>query len=1187
MPANQSYFQLEISDLNLCLSVDHFQISDNGISSDYQIKAVVRHTTPLRLTTLLKQKALLCVENAFSERQYWHGIVTEIEEFGLTPDGKEFVYQMMVHSPLYFLKLSKQSRVFLDSNVIDVLKKVLQTSCAQLNAQWQIRQNYVKRDGFIQRNCTDYDYLLRLVLFWGLRFSWLQSKDQVALIFFDNGEEFAKQLPLLHLAYQPLSGKVQDQSGIFSIEEKWNNVAGKVTIRDYNPNSLAADLSASVTTKSELANFGHEYRYGEHVVSLAEAEFIAKIRLQALDVKRHQIIFLSTCTKVQPGQTILAKQNNKSYRVIEVEHTGQQSTGKIYAENKNALDSGKPMDALTYWNKITCIPAETPYVGYYPIQNNYQANTLATIESAEENPGQPYLDDLGRYRVRFGFDKSDAPKGKASPPVRLAQPLSGEEFGIHWPLHAGTQVLIGFENGDSDRPVILGVVPHANNPSPVTAQNARQHILRTQSGHSLLLDDTPGASKTQLATPNLQHQLLLDNSSANPKIRLATEQGKMQIQTQKDFTTQTDSFYQQQIGGDHKVVIKNQYQVTTTHGDITLQSGRDLRLKAQNNMQITTQQGDIAFESGDDMKIKSHSMQILSQNGDLCIQSEDAITFLAEQALTLGAKGQGDMIFAQSGAQIKISADGSIHVQANQINFYSEQNNLMGQQANLDAAGQAAPKPPLQNPDLLQIKYRYADGTDSGIPIKTAEIEASSDDGSYCSFLPSDEAGKSKATYLTPGITLQADKLTAPYEDSTNQTQQQALAIIKINDQPHNPWQPIKIQVPSEPNSGDEPDKDHTVTLTAIRPPIFKDFTACVNNPKVAAPQLTEEELQYFKNNGNNAVVWIHGFNVELGEFPHEILQINADSGMPNEDDMNPGPPAFPNFIAQTDSIINTISRTFAELQQKFPQLIPDATINNDDPDIALNGSESHNWLLNMEYNLNCAASGQFPFDWPHHGKDYTRIIAIRWPGGNYGVEFNAVQDAAYQAGVKLVDLLLTLHNAGIKINLIAHSLGCRVALTTMQRLAQEKHERIIENAFLWEAAVPNDALNPTWPNFLSEENKFPSAYQAANKLHILYSNDDDVLKLSYLPDAEALRFGKLLRGLPALGSHGFDDVTQGIFKAENLLNTRIIPIPQDGVLMGHSYMKSPSAELFAAIYKGVIINKQQGIENFGKWDIN
>ncbi|HBQ14767.1 MAG TPA: hypothetical protein DEF51_27775 [Myxococcales bacterium] len=73
--------------------------------------------------------------------------------------------------------------------------------------------------------------------------------------------------------------------------------------------------------------------------------------------------------------------------------------------------------------------------------------------------------------------------------MRRAQPSAGEGYGMHFPLHIGSEVAIVHVNGDPDRPLIVGAVPNAATQSPVIAGNAPQSRIRTGSGVVFELDD--------------------------------------------------------------------------------------------------------------------------------------------------------------------------------------------------------------------------------------------------------------------------------------------------------------------------------------------------------------------------------------------------------------------------------------------------------------------------------------------------------------------------------------------------------------------------------------------------------------------------------------------------------------------------------------------------------------------------
>ena len=209
---------------------------------------------------------------------------------------------------------------------------------------------------------------------------------------------------------------------------------------------------------------------------------------------------------------------------------------------------------------------------------------------------------------------------------------------------------------------------------------------------------------------------------------------------------------------------------------------------------------------------------------------------------------------------------------------------------------------------------------------------------------------------------------------------------------------------------------------------------------------LTDEQLDYFRANGNNALIFMHGYNVPHGDWGR----------------------------------LGWHSHTASVWQDPH-------TVNDE----YLNGSGAHNWAVHMEYQLNRAAG----FD----GKDwmpYSRIINISWPGDTGSTDLMQAELNAMASGRRLVPLLLKLADAGIAINMLSNSLGARVALTALNILGTLGKRNLVDHLFLWQPAVADNALT----NDSSRDvhplglGVFPAAHSAARKIVVLHSRSDGIL---------------------------------------------------------------------------------------------
>ncbi|MBG0644472.1 DUF2345 domain-containing protein, partial [Enterobacter kobei] len=71
---------------------------------------------------------------------------------------------------------------------------------------------------------------------------------------------------------------------------------------------------------------------------------------------------------------------------------------------------------------------------------------------------------------------------------------------LHLPLLAGTEVAIGFEDGNPDRPYITGVLHDSAHGDHVTIRNYKRNVLRTPANNKIRLDDERGKEHIKVST---------------------------------------------------------------------------------------------------------------------------------------------------------------------------------------------------------------------------------------------------------------------------------------------------------------------------------------------------------------------------------------------------------------------------------------------------------------------------------------------------------------------------------------------------------------------------------------------------------------------------------------------------------------------------------------------------------------
>ena len=103
---------------------------------------------------------------------------------------------------------------------------------------------------------------------------------------------------------------------------------------------------------------------------------------------------------------------------------------------------------------------------------------------------------MGRVRVQFFWQKGD----ELSPWIRMIQPYAGSGKGFYFIPEVGEEVMVDFENGNAERPFVLGA--HYNGAAK-SGYNPTTKAIHTQSGTKILLNDAEGSVRIEDASHNI------------------------------------------------------------------------------------------------------------------------------------------------------------------------------------------------------------------------------------------------------------------------------------------------------------------------------------------------------------------------------------------------------------------------------------------------------------------------------------------------------------------------------------------------------------------------------------------------------------------------------------------------------------------------------------------------------------
>ncbi|MGK5080573.1 type VI secretion system Vgr family protein [Janthinobacterium sp. HLX7-2] len=208
----------------------------------------------------------------------------------------------------------------------------------------------------------------------------------------------------------------------------------------------------------------------------------------------------------QPGQERPESIAEREYLIVSVEHIAS-----------NNYQAG-PSTASHYVNNMLCVRRDIrwrPGRGY-----NSTPCIVAGVQTAlVVGPAgeEIHTDALGRIRLQFHWDRLGEFDERSSPWIRVMMPMAGPQMGQIALPRVGQEVVVQFQDGNIDHPIVIGAVYNSANPPPwqLPQQRAlsglRSRELGARSANHLVFDDTKGATQAQLRSEHHDSQLSLGN----------------------------------------------------------------------------------------------------------------------------------------------------------------------------------------------------------------------------------------------------------------------------------------------------------------------------------------------------------------------------------------------------------------------------------------------------------------------------------------------------------------------------------------------------------------------------------------------------------------------------------------------------------------------------------------------------
>lgn len=524
----------------------------------------------------------------FSFRQYGRvmsqfiGVITQISS--RIQNGSKHIV-LRGKSPSVLMENGRHCRSFEDSSFEDIVKKVT-AGYPQDLVNFDLNPNYKEKLPYtVQMNESDYHFLRRLSQRYGenlhytgeqFRFSAWGGK----IVELTEGEDIYDYELKMEIKPQQFSSSVYDpkQAEDYSVDSSSQSVQASE-----NPfQQFAQNASASAFNVSPSGHYLQNPADASQLQRSVEREKRNRQNLVYMEATtNHPELQVGTVVKMMawmPGHEIFksGKVPVESYKITEITHHFADGEG--------------------YTNSFKGVPKDLS------VPDVYEENAFpkADLQHATVTDNQDPL-KMGRVRVQFTWQK---PENSQSPWVQVIQPHAGSGKGTYLNPEIGETVLVAFQGGNAEYPVVLGTAYNGGEIAAYYTEGNDLKVIQTRSGTKIVFNDAEG-----------QGSILIEDPSGN---RMFMDgEGNISVNAPKnmDFTA-------------GKNITMNAGENIISQAGINMEfyAGNDLTQRAAGEISETSDrrteyaEKDLTKQSGT-MKSLADSIQSVSQKENFSLQS--------------------------------------------------------------------------------------------------------------------------------------------------------------------------------------------------------------------------------------------------------------------------------------------------------------------------------------------------------------------------------------------------------------------------------------------------------------------------------------------------------------------------------------------------------------------------------------
>ena len=619
----------------------------------------------------LGKNLYLAFETREKSQRYFDGVIVEMEQVSMASSGR-CMYRLELRSWTWLLGKNQEFRVYQNMSIPAIVAEVISRH-EHPSVRFIDRSQGAKRvwEYVVQYGESDLNFIRRILEQEGVYFYFEHSKNEHTLVLVDASTTHATFPGYDSLSYDPaaVGGRLTPNETIASMSLRKSIEPPRHAHSDYNFKMPSSSLLVNSQGRGEAYNSAYEvFEYPGEFANEGEGAHYSQLRHEEAQARQRVFTANTSARGVCTGYLVNTecKDNpafSKNLLVI--------STVVSIQESEPEANGGSQSDFDCHFEAIE---NSQPFRPERKTRKPQVKGPLPALVVGPEGR-EIHTDEFGRIKVQFYWDRYGKRNQDSSCWVRVASPAAGKGWGFIAIPRIGQEVVVSFEDGDPDRPLVTGV-----------AYNAEQTVPYPLPAHK-----TVSGWRTQSSeegTPSNFNELRFEDKIGNEYVW---------FQAEKDYLSLIKNNSNTEIGGNSNSLIHGNLieeikadVSRTVLGQVSQQIEKALHLTVNDDLLTTVQgllslinNGQIAISTTGQCSVKSAGSTDLAATGNMNLNTSAQGNFKAGSSLKLSA-----------GTSLSLNVGGtSIEISAAGIKFSGPSISVNGGGGGSEAAS-AAPTPP-------------------------------------------------------------------------------------------------------------------------------------------------------------------------------------------------------------------------------------------------------------------------------------------------------------------------------------------------------------------------------------------------------------------------------------------------------------------------------------------------------------